>query len=329
MQKPSERLDTIHGIVAVIPAFNEERGIAEVLQGIPKYFSSIIVVDDASSDRTAAIVEQLASIDSRIILIRHTKNRGVGGATVSGFHQALALDAKIIVKIDGDGQMPLQFLPNLLLPLALGQADYSKGNRFHDFEALKQMPALRRAGNMALSFLAKCVTGYWDLFDPTNGFFAIRGDTLRLLHLEKLDPSYFFEHSLLIQLYLVRAAVREVSMPAQYLGETSHLRISLVLFSFPPKLIRAFFRRILLKNFLFDFTMASIYILTGVPLLLFGLLFGGYKWVYYATRDIGAPTGTVVVPTLCVLLAVQFLLAAIDIDLRSVPKQPVNNEPYL
>ncbi len=310
-------------IAAVIPAYRVEGQIESVLRGLPAHLKHVIVVDDASPDRTSDLVTALAKRDRRIVLIRHKHNQGVGGAMVSGFRKALELDAQMVVKIDGDGQMDVRHLPDLLRPLILGKADYTKGNRFRDFAALRQMPLMRRIGNMGLGFLAKAATGYWNLFDPTNGFLAIRAETLAQLPLDQIDRGYYFETSMLANLYLSGAVVSDVPMPARYKGEVSSLSIQRVLFEFPVKLLGTLIRRALLKNFIYDFSMASIYLLTGLPLLLFGLTFGGYKWVQYVRLGIPAPTGTVILPTLSVLLGIQFLLSAVEIDLRSVPSQPL------
>jgi hypothetical protein len=212
-----------------------------------------------------------------------------------------------------------------LTPLIIGKADYAKGNRFRDFASLRKMPITRRVGNMALGFLAKAATGYWNLFDPTNGFVAIRAEALAQLPLDQIDRSYYFETSMLANLYLLGAVVQDVPMPARYQGEASSLVIYRVLFEFPPKLFGTLIRRTLLKNFIYDFSMSSIYILTGLPLLLFGLIFGSIKWIQYASRNIPAPTGTVMLATLSVLLGIQFLLSAIEIDLHAVPKEPLSD----
>jgi len=311
-------------IAAVIPAYRVEREIESVLSGLPSYIKHIIVVDDASPDHTSDLVAPLVKRDRRVVLIRHERNQGVGGAMVSGFRKALELGVQIVVKIDGDGQMDVSNLPALLLPLIQGKADYVKGNRFQDFAALRQMPPVRRIGNMGLGFLSKAATGYWNLFDPTNGFLAIRAETLAQLPLDQIDRTYYFETSMLANLYLLGAVVKDIPIPARYKGEVSSLAIHRVLFEFPFKLFSTLLRRILLKSFIYDFSMASIYILTGLPLLLFGMIFGSIKWIQYAQLGIAAPTGTVILPTLSVLLGIQFLLSAIEIDLRSVPQGPLS-----
>jgi glycosyltransferase involved in cell wall biosynthesis len=314
-----------YNIAAVIPCYRVEREIQSVLCAVPRYIKHIIVVDDASPDSTAELVTAYAKKDKRISLIRHASNLGVGGAMVTGYRKALELGAQIIVKMDGDGQMDMDHLPELLSPLVDGQADYTKGNRFRDFKSLQKMPLIRRVGNMGLAFLSKAATGYWTLFDPTNGFNAIRSEVLAQLSLEGIDPSYYFETSMLAHLYLLGAVVKDVPMPARYQSEVSNLLVHRVLFEFPFKLLNTFFRRLVLKNFIYDFSMASIYLLTGFPLLLFGLIFGIYKWIQYASAGIPAPTGTVMLPTLSVLLGIQLLLSAVEIDLRSVPTEPLSS----
>ena len=323
MNIPIEELHKI-SIAAVIPCYRVEREIGAVIGNLPAYLKHIIFVDDASPDGTAGIVMKAAEADRRILLIRHPSNQGVGGAMLTGFRKALELEAEIIVKMDGDGQMDTDHLPNLLNPIIQGNADYTKGNRFRDFQALQKMPIIRRIGNMALGFLTKAATGYWNLFDPTNGFVAIHAKVLAQLPLDRIDRTYFFETSLLANLYLLGAVVKDVPMPARYRGEASNLSVHRSLIEFPGKLLKTFLRRLFLKNLIYDFSMASIYIVAGFPLLLFGLGFGISKWAQYSALQTPAPTGTVMLPTLSVLLGIQFIIAAIEIDLRSVPRDPIS-----
>lgn len=320
----NEILDLSHyNIVAIIPAYKVEKQITETLARVPDYIRLIIVVDDASPDQTGKVVAQVKTKDSRIILIEHAENQGVGGAMLSGFREALKSNAQVILKIDGDGQMSNYDPRPLLEPLIRGQADYVKGNRFRDFKALKSMPWIRQIGNMGLGFLVKAATGYWNCFDPTNGFFAIRNEALAALPLERIQKSYFFETSMLGELYLVGAVIRDIPYPAVYGDERSNLSVLKTLWEFPPKLTHIFFRRMLVKNFLFDFSMESIYLLAGIPMFFFGLIFGIVKWIKYINLGIPAPTGTIMIPVISVMLGVQLILAAANIDLQSVPKEPL------
>lgn len=316
---------TAYAIATVIPAYRVEQNIESVLQDLPAYIKHIIVVDDASPDSTSDLVTAAAKKDSRIFLIRHTENQGVGGAMISGFRKALELGAQIVIKIDGDGQMDPAHIPALITPLILGKADYVKGNRFRDFQSLLQMPFVRRIGNLGLSFLTKAATGYWSIFDPTNGFFAIRAEILTQLPLKKIDHRYYFETSMLANLYLIGALVMDIPIPARYRNETSNLSIRRSLFEFPFKLLITFLRRILLRYYIYDFSMMSLYLMIGIPLLLFGGIFGSVKWIEYASQNIPAPTGTVMLPTLSVILGIQILLSAIEIDMNSTPRKALSD----
>jgi len=309
-------------LAVVIPAYRVAGEIEAVISELPDYLRHIIVVDDASPDNTSELVEAFASHDRRIVLVRHEQNQGVGGAMLTGFQKALELGAQVIVKIDGDHQMDSAYIPVLVTPLLQGKADYAKGNRFRNLDALQHMPVVRRVGNLGLSFLTKAATGYWNCFDPTNGFFAIRTEMLAELPFERIDRRYFFETSMLANLYLLGAYILDVPIPARYRGERSNMSIWRILGEFPGKLLSTLLHRIMLRYYLYDFSMVSVYLLTGVPLILFGLIFGSLKWIQYYKLGVAAPTGTVILPTLALILGIQILLSAIEIDMNSAPRSP-------
>jgi len=311
------------GIAIVIPAYNEQHHILSVLESVPSYVRHVVVIDDCSTDKTADVIADYAAQNKRIDLIRHEKNQGVGGAMVSGFKRALELRAQIVVKVDADGQMSMSDLPSLLEPLVKGKSDYAKGNRFRDFRALDQMPAIRRFGNMALSFLTKAAVGYWNGFDPCNGYIAIRGEVLQQVPLHKLKQSFFFETSILAELYLLDAVVKDIPMPARYGDEVTHLSLPKVMGEFPFQLARCWAKRFLLKKYIYDFCVESIYILAGLPLLFGGLLFGGVNWWLNSTAGNPTPTGTIAMAGLLVVLGFQLLLAALNEDIRRVPHEPI------
>jgi glycosyltransferase involved in cell wall biosynthesis len=308
-------------ISVVIPCYNVANHIEKVVCAIPGNISFIIAVNDCSTDETECILSRLQQQNKRLIYVKHEKNQGVGGAMLSGFQKALDLNSDITVKMDGDGQMDHSNIDRLIKPILDGAADFTKGNRFRDFKALKHMPAFRRFGNLGLSFLIKAASGYWNVFDPTNGFIAIHKDSLNAINFNKIHKRYFFESSLLIELYYANAVVVEIPMKAQYADEQSHLSISKTLFEFPPKLLYAFIRRIVLKYFLFDFNIASLYILFGLPVFLFGAVYGIVNYIKYASHYIPAPTGTVVIPTLLIILGFQLLLSAANYDVTNYPKR--------
>lgn len=308
-------------VAVVIPAYRAADTIEKVLGGIPACVDAVYVVDDASPDETGTRVRAVA--DRRVRLLVHDVNRGVGGAMVTGYRQALRDGMDICVKMDADGQMDPSCLSRLIEPLVSGRADYAKGNRFHDTEALRQMPLVRKVGNAGLSFLIKASSGQWHIFDPTNGYTAIHHAALAALDLEKAHPRYFFESSMLILLRRVRAVVEDVPMPARYGDEPSHLSIGRTLIEFPWLLVRQGARRILWEYFLADFNAVSLFLVSGTPLIIFGLVFGLYHWIDSYRRAILTPTGTVMLAVLPLILGFQLLLQALVLDVQNAPRRPL------
>jgi dolichol-phosphate mannosyltransferase len=316
-----EPQSTSLAVAVVIPAFGVAKHIGDVIREIPDWVTQIVVVDDASSDNsgnTAASTQ-----DSRVQVLRHEKNLGVGGAVLTGYHRAVELNADIIVKIDGDGQMDPAYLIALVAPIAAGEADYTKGNRFLHFAALAKMPIRRRIGNLGLSFMTKAASGYWDVFDPTNGFTAIKADVFEMIEEETIDRRWYFETSMLVALSRIRAVVRDVAIPARYAGEKSSLSEASALVRFPPRLLTAFLQRIWSSYFVSDFSPLALFAILGVPLLLFGLSWGTYHWVHSAITSTEASTGTVMIAILPLILGTQLIIQAFVIDIQSPPRSPV------
>ena len=312
-------------IAAVVPCYRETARVLDVLARIGPEVARIFVVDDACPDGTGQWVRE-HNRDPRVEVLFHDANRGVGGATVTGYRRALESGADIIVKLDGDGQMDPKLIPVLIKPLTLGEADYAKGNRFHDFGGLSAMPPIRLIGNIALSFATKVSSGYWDLFDPTNGYTAIHAKVARALPLDQVSPSYFFESDMLFRLYLLRAVVADVPMRARYGGEQSTLSIPRVIGEFALKHHCNAAKRIWHTYFLKNFTAASIELAIGSALLLFGTIFGLWQWSASIASGIPATAGTVVLAALPVILGVQLLIAFLNYDVGNVPRRPIHPE---
>lgn len=304
----------------VIPCYLVAPHLESVLASIPAMVTHIIVVDDACPDNSGLIAQRFAQHDKRITVVFHEKNQGVGGATITGYRKAMSLGCDITVKIDGDGQMDPELIPALISPLVARSADYVKGNRFREFEALGRMPKTRLFGNSALSFLVKVVSGYWNIMDPTNGFTAIHTRCLAKLDLDGIARDFFFESDMLVHLNLIDAVVQELPMKAKYGNETSSLKIGRVLAEFPFKMLRRLMKRVFFRYFVYDFNMASVYILAGVPLLTFGLVFGVAQWIDSIVSGTPKTAGTIMVAALPIILAFQMLLQAIQIDIDRTPR---------
>jgi len=228
------------------------------------------------------------------------------------------------VKMDGDDQMDPAHLPALIEPLVRGEADVTKGNRYEHVAALKSMPLVRVIGNAGLTFLVKLASGYWNLFDPANGYVAVRTDVLRRIDLEKLHKRYFFESGFLIKLGILRAVVRDVAMPARYGDEKSSLSIPRTLFGFPPRLLWGFVRRVFWRYFVYDFTAVSLYLVMGLPALAWGVSYGSIVWLEVLDTGVSATAGQVMFAAMPIILGVQFLTQCLALDIEGVPRKPLN-----
>lgn len=311
-------------IAAVIPCYREKAHVLNVLSAIGPEVRNILVVDDACPDGTGAFVRENCA-DPRVEVLIHETNQGVGGATLTGYRRALELGAEVIVKLDGDGQMDPALIPAIAGPVLAGRADYAKGNRFHELESLEQMPRHRILGNLALSFASKMSSGYWDVFDPTNGYTAIHAEAARRLPFAKISRGYFFESDMLFRLYLMRAAVEDVPMTARYGAETSHIRLGRVVLEFAGKHYVNTLKRLLYTYFLRDFNIASIELVAGKLLFLFGLGFGLYHWWQSQATGVPATAGTVFLAGLPIILGTQMLLGFLDYDTRNIPRRPLQS----
>lgn len=232
-------------IVAVVPAYNEADQITTVLETMPALVDRIIVVDDASVDATGARVRRRRAVDPRIQLVRCTRRRGVGGAIARGYAEALGGEFDIAVVLAGDGQMDPADLTRLVEPLVSGRADYCKGNRFTYPGGARQIPVIRRWGNLALSALTRVASGYRHISDSQCGYTAISHRALARLDLAALYPGYGYPNDLLGQLSALDMRVVEAPVRPRYnIGERSKMRLTRVAFPLLWLLLRIGLRRI-------------------------------------------------------------------------------------
>jgi dolichol-phosphate mannosyltransferase len=309
-------------VAAIIPCFKVSAHVLELLSRIGPEVSAIYCVDDACPDGSGALIEAHNS-DNRVFVLRHEKNEGVGGAMLTGYRQALADGHDILVKIDGDGQMDPGLVPQFLNPIEMGLADYTKGNRFFYIENAKGMPVARLLGNGALSFLTKLSSGYWNIFDPTNGYTAMHRSVGEIIVNRKIDKRYFFESDMLLNLYLVRAVVHDVPMAAVYGSEKSNLRAGRVAVPFLVKNIRNSLRRFFIQYLIRDFSLVTLEALIGTALLLFGLVAGSLFWFRSYVDGDAATAGQVMIAALPILSGTQFILSALNFDMRNLPTAPM------
>jgi hypothetical protein len=175
-----------------------------------------------------------------------------------------------------------------------------------------------------LSLLAKLSTGYWNIFDPTNGYTAIHASVAKHLPFEKISRRYFFETDMLFRLSTLRAVVLDVPMVAAYGDETSSMKLSNIILEFLLKHSRNFIKRIFYNFFLREMNIASLELVAGTLLLVFGASFGGYHWGAAKRAHVATPAGTVMLAALPVLLGLQLLLAFVGFDIASVPRRAIH-----
>lgn len=315
MNKKNKRL------AVAIPYYNAANHIVKVITGLPDFIDAVIIVNDNSAEPLPyERIKKTCNVKTQLVILENEINLGVGGATKKGFQYAIDHDFDIVVKVDADNQMDTSYLEKMLKPIINGKVKMSKGNRFRDIKSIENMPIVRRIGNLALSFLTKAATGYWNNFDPTNGFIAIKVSLLKKIDFSNLSDDYFFETSLIAELYFTGAPIKDIAMPAIYGDEKSNMKIWKMPVIFLINLIRVFFTRIIKKYFLFDFNIGSLYILFGVPLFLFGVFFGLYEWWFYASQNIFAPTGTIMIVSLSLIIGFELWLQAMQYDIFNAPK---------
>ena len=300
-------------VAVIVPCYQVEKKIREVLLQIPEFVKHIIVVDDQSPDNTEKVVKEL-QLDN-LTFIKHDINKGVGGAMKTGFEEAKKLGVDVMVKLDGDGQMDPSLILQFVHPILDGGINYTKGNRFVDIEKITHMPFIRRFGNIGLAFLVRAASGYWKLFDPSNGFLAIQTSVWEKLDKNAIAEDFFFESSMLIELSKIRATIQDIPIPAKYGDETSNLSILQVLATFPQKLLKAFLYRIYFDYFILDFNFGSLSLLMGVPMLIFGIIWSLIHWHISIRTNQAATTGTVIIGLLPIILGFQSLMQFITHDI--------------
>lgn len=309
-------------IAVVIPCYRVTRHILAVIKAIGPEVARIYVVDDACPEGSGRLVQESCT-DPRVHILWHAQNQGVGGAVKTGYTQAAADGMEIAVKIDGDGQMDPRLIAQFVKPILNGDADYTKGNRFYNLEKIRSMPGVRLFGNAVLSMVAKFSTGYWNLFDVTNGYTAIHVKLINHLPLEKISNRYFFETDMLFRLNIIRACVMDIPMNAVYADEKSNLKIREIFLEFAAKHIKNSVKRIFYNYFLRDMTAASLELFLGLVLFGFGICFGLTQWAHTLSTGTLTPSGTVMLAALPTIMGLQMLLAFVTFDVSNVPSRAI------
>jgi glycosyltransferase involved in cell wall biosynthesis len=304
-------------IGVVIPAHNEQLLLRDTLGGVPDFVDAIYVVDDASRDDTAAVAAEMAAGDPRIVLISHDRNRGVGGAVVTGYRRALADDVEVICVMNADNQMDPAELAGLAGPVARAEVEYAKANRLFTGQAWDVIPHTRYLGNAMLSLLTKIASGYWHVADSQAGYTAIAADTLKRLDLDRLYERYGYLNDILVQLNVWNARVRDVpSRPIYGIGERSGIRIRKVVPAISWLLFRRFLWRLWQKYVIRDFHPLVFFWAAGLFTSTIGFGLGVWQ-VVIRIEGYRVTAGTVSLVSTFLTFGLLFTLFAMWFDMES------------
>ena len=304
-------------IAVVIPAYNEQNLIQPLLKTIPKFVDRIIVVDDASTDKTSYNVKQIARQNKKIILIKHNKNQGVGAAIASGYKWSRDNNIDIAGVMSGDGQIDPSELSNFLNPIIKDGVDYVKANRLLYPNAFKIIPRNRFLGNAILSFLTKIASGYWHIADSQAGYTAINKRMLSLIDWDKMYKRYGQPNDLLVRLNVENARVIDIpSKPVYRPEDRSGIQIKKVLFTISFLLLKMFFWRLKGKYIIRDFHPLIMFYFAGFSTAFLSILFFIRLLYFFLFTTSDLPKINFLAWMLMVLMSTQFILFAMWFDME-------------
>ena len=302
-------------VAVVVPAYNEERLLAETIAGIPEFVDRILVVDDHSRDAT--VERARAAGDPRVEVLVHEKNQGVGAAIVTGYKRALAERVDVTAVMAGDNQMDPAELESLAGPVARGELDYAKANRLFTGQAWQQIPRHRYLGNAVLSLFTKIASGYWHVADSQAGYTALGLPMLELLDLDRIYRSYGFPNDMLVHLNVWNARVRDIpSRPIYGVGEKSGIKVRKVVPRISWLLVKGFFWRMREKYVIRDFHPLVFFYMLGFAMTFLGLALGIFETVLRFLGH-GIPPATIVLVALLLISGSQFTLFGMWFDMES------------
>jgi len=302
-------------IAVVVPCYNEESQIEQVIATIPDYIDAIVVIDDVSRDNTVKVIERAQQGNPKVVLIKHDKNQGVGGAIASVYKWARDNNMDIAVVMAGDGQMDPDELPKLIEPIVNGETDYTKTNRLFYGDAFNQIPKVRYFGNSILSLLTKIASGYWHIADSQSGYTAIGKEPLQLIDWNKMYKRYGQPNDLLVRLNIYNFRVRDIiTKPVYNVGEKSKMKVHHVVFTIGWLLIKQFFFRLKEKYVIRDFHPLVFFYFFGFFLMAASIpLFVRFMYFWIAFNHI--PKVNFLAWMFAVIMGIQFILFAMWFDM--------------
>jgi glycosyltransferase involved in cell wall biosynthesis len=305
-------------IGVVVPCYNEEKLIRKTVDSMPSIVDTIIVINDGSTDSTLDVLNAIAEVHPRVVVLDNGCNRGIGRTLVNGFQYALEhTDADLIGVMAGDAQCDPEFIQPMVQELIDEKLDYVKANRFFHRDALRAMPRHRQIGNVFITLLTKFSTGYYSISDTQNGFGFFTRRILEKMEFAYIGERYDYENSVLIALSISGATIKDYPVPAIYGDEVSTIK-------FLPTSVRAlqavwvgFWRRIYYKYVLYSFHPVALFLFSGLALLLIGAVAGGIVAYNRLATGVSPSTGTVMLVVLPLIVSFQLLVTSILMDMNN------------
>ena len=297
----------------VVPCFMGGEITLKFIEDILPYVNKVVLVDDQCPLKTGEKILK-CDFNSKVHVIFNTKNLGVGGSTKIGISWLLEQDFDIILKMDADYQMYPEDIPKMCSPIIKKECDATKGNRFTNIDKLFQMPKIRLIGNTFLSYLCKLSTGYWEIFDPTNGFLAFSSSVARDIDWHKTDNRFFFETDLLFRCSLKNIIIKNVSIDANYGDNYSSLKPLKEIYPFLTKNLKLLLKRIIYQYFLLDFNVGSIELILSIIFGFVSFLFGVYFLINSNITNEFTSAGNSSLFTIFSIISIQFFLSFIYYD---------------
>jgi glycosyltransferase involved in cell wall biosynthesis len=299
-----------------IPAYNEEKLIGKTVASMPEFVDCIVITNDGSKDRTLEVLTELAETDKRVVVLDNDKNRGVGYTVIRGLKENLEQGMDLIAVMAADAQCDPTYLSKMADTVLDEKVDYCKANRFMNLTALKAMSRFRRTGNIFITILNKFATGYYSVFDSQNGYGVFTRDILERMPFELIGERYDYENTMLIAMSVIDGRVKDHPVPAIYGEETSTIPLVPTMYRALKVLTAGFWRRMYYKYVIFDFHPIALFLFTGIPLMVFGTLFGlvlAYLRIFHGDSP---STGTVMLSVMPFLVGFQLALTAIILDVN-------------
>ncbi|MFN8016231.1 MAG: glycosyltransferase family 2 protein [Acidimicrobiia bacterium] len=304
-------------VAVVIPCYNEELLIRETVSAIPDFIDHIICVNDASTDNTANVLEEIANTNSKVKIVTNDKNLGVGGALINGYKYAIdKTNSTAIGIVAGDAQFDSSYLIPMIDLLETGGYDYVKANRFFHREAFKKMPKYRQIGNIVVSILTKFSTGYYSISDITNGCGFLTRKVLERVNYDFVQERYDYETSMLTALSIAGAKIKDFPVPAKYGDEKSTIKLLPTVMRNLKAIWVGFWRRLYYKYILFGFHPIALFALSGMLLTSFGIAYGAYISFQHYIYGHTPSSATVMISVLPIILGFQLLLTSISMDMN-------------